>query len=60
MVLCFHTAEALVTMMEDEDDVALNEWFPSAFRMSEDRLKHKFRGRLHEESPMNLEDRSQL
>ncbi|KAL8654800.1 MAG: hypothetical protein Q9210_001292 [Variospora velana] len=60
MVLCFHTAKALVSMLEDEDDVALNEWFPRAFRMSEDRLKHKFRGRLHEKAPMGLENRSQL
>lgn len=60
MVLCFDTAEALVTMLDGGDDVALDEWFPRAFRMSEDRLKHRFRGRLHEKAPMDLEGRSQL
>lgn len=59
MVLCFHTAKALVTMMKGEDDEELDSWFPRAFRMSEDRLKHRFRGRLHEKSPMDLEGHSQ-
>lgn len=60
MVLCFHTAKALVTMMNDGDEEELNEWFPRPFRMSEDRLKHRFRGRLHEKSPMDFEGHSQL
>lgn len=60
MVLWFHTAKVLVSMLEDEDDVALNEWFPRAFRMSEDRLKYKFHGRLHEKAPMGLGNCSQL
>ncbi|KAI4127436.1 MAG: hypothetical protein LQ338_003206 [Usnochroma carphineum] len=59
MVLCFHSAKALITMMEGEDDEELNRWFPRAFRMSEERLKHKFRGRLHEKAPMHLEGHSQ-
>lgn len=60
MVLCFHTAKALVTMVDGKDKEELNSWFPQAFRMSEDRLKHKFRGRLHEKTPMDIEGRSQL
>ncbi|KAL8722550.1 MAG: hypothetical protein Q9225_001018 [Loekoesia sp. 1 TL-2023] len=60
MVLCFHTAKALVTMMHNGDERELNEWFPRPFRMSEDRLKHRFVGRLHEKSPMDFEGHSQL
>ncbi|KAL8763396.1 MAG: hypothetical protein Q9184_000784 [Pyrenodesmia sp. 2 TL-2023] len=60
MVLCFHTAKALVTMMDSKDNEELDSWLPQAFRMSEDRLKHKFRGRLHEKTPMDLEGHSQL
>ncbi|KAL8736249.1 MAG: hypothetical protein Q9166_000404 [cf. Caloplaca sp. 2 TL-2023] len=60
MVLCFLTAQALVMMMDGRGDEDVNEWFPRAFRMSEDRLKHKFRGRLHEKVPMGLELPSQL
>ncbi|KAL8907272.1 MAG: hypothetical protein Q9207_001513 [Kuettlingeria erythrocarpa] len=60
MVLCFHTAKALVTMMDGKDNEELDSWFPQAFRMSADRLKHKFRGRLHEKTPMDIEGRSQL
>lgn len=55
MVLCFLTAKALVTMMDGEDDEEMIDWFPRAFRMSEGRLKDKFRGRLHEKAPMDLE-----
>ncbi|KAL8944471.1 MAG: hypothetical protein Q9211_000568 [Gyalolechia sp. 1 TL-2023] len=60
MVLCFHTAKALVTMIKGGDDRKLDEWFPRPFRMSEDRLKHKFSGRLHEKSPKNFEGHHQL
>ncbi|KAL9600241.1 MAG: hypothetical protein Q9179_003283 [Wetmoreana sp. 5 TL-2023] len=60
MVLCFLTAQALVTMMKGEEDDGFNTWFPRTFRMSEDRLKHKFHGRLHEKTPMDLEFHSQL
>ncbi|KAL8771165.1 MAG: hypothetical protein Q9209_003336 [Squamulea sp. 1 TL-2023] len=57
MVLCFLTAQALVTMMDggEEEEEELDGWFPRAFRMSEDRLRHKFQGRLHEKAPMDLE-----
>ena len=60
MVLCFHTAQVLVSMMNNSDDERLSKWFPQAFRMTEDRLKHKFRGRLHEKAPKDFEVRSQL
>ncbi|KAI4214515.1 MAG: hypothetical protein LQ351_002932 [Letrouitia transgressa] len=60
MVLCLHTAKALVNMMYGEDGEALDTWFPQAFRMSEDRFKHKFRGRLHETAPKDLKVQSQL
>lgn len=60
MVLCFHTAKALVIMMGCKNNEELDNWFPQAFRMSEDRLEHKFRGRLHEKTPMDFEGHSQL
>ncbi|KAI4233574.1 MAG: hypothetical protein L6R40_007025 [Gallowayella cf. fulva] len=60
MVLCFLTAQALVTMIDGSKDQELKEWFPQAFRMSEDRLQHKFQGRLHEKTPMDLELQRQL
>lgn len=55
MVLCYQTAKALVTMMNGGDDQKLDGWFPRPFRMSRERLKHKFRGRLHESSPLKFE-----
>ncbi|KAL8873546.1 MAG: hypothetical protein Q9174_001008 [Haloplaca sp. 1 TL-2023] len=58
MVLCFHTAKAVVKMMDGEMDENFQEWFPQTFRMSEHSLKHKFRGRLHEKTPMDFELRS--
>ncbi|KAL9600136.1 MAG: hypothetical protein Q9219_003392 [cf. Caloplaca sp. 3 TL-2023] len=60
MVLCLHTAKALVTMMQKGSDEELHKWFPRPFRMTEDRLQHAFRGRLHEKSPMDFEGHSQL
>ncbi|KAL8712252.1 MAG: hypothetical protein Q9220_003403 [cf. Caloplaca sp. 1 TL-2023] len=60
MVLCFHVAQALVTMMMDKEQGNSLKSFPRSFRMSEDRLKHKFKGRLHEKSPMDLETHSKL
>ncbi|KAI4161149.1 MAG: hypothetical protein L6R39_000109 [Caloplaca ligustica] len=60
MVLCFDTAKALTTMMDGGDEEELNRWFPRAFRMSEERLKHEFRGRLHEKGALDFEVHSQL
>ena len=59
MVLCFYAAKALVEMLNDGDEEALNEWFPNVFRMSGDRLHNKFRGRLHTKAPMDPELRNQ-
>lgn len=60
MVLCFDSAKALNSIIEQEDETELNKWFPKAFRMTSDRTKHKFRGRLHTKvAPMDLEAKSQ-
>ena len=60
MVLCFEVARALVAMMNEEDEQELNRWFPKAFRMTSERTKHKFRGKLHSKvAPMDLELKSQ-
>jgi hypothetical protein len=48
MVLCFMCARALVEMMSGRDkDGKLGEWFPEVFKVSEERLRKKFVGRLH-------------
>ncbi|GAP93328.1 putative fad dependent oxidoreductase [Rosellinia necatrix] len=47
MVLCWMSARALVEMMQGRDDEALNQWFPSVYRISEPRLELTFGGRLH-------------
>jgi len=60
MVLCFDSAKALVTIINQEDEADLDLWFPKAFRMTADRTKHKFCGRLHTTIvPMDLEVKSQ-
>lgn len=46
MVLCWQSARALVDMMQGRDGESLDEWFPSAFRISEERLAKRFQGRL--------------
>lgn len=59
MVLCFESARALFEIM-NKDNNALNQWFPKAFRITPERMKHKFRGRLHAKvPPMDLEVKSQ-
>ncbi|MCJ1354493.1 MAG: hypothetical protein MMC33_004482 [Icmadophila ericetorum] len=47
MVLCLSSAKALVHIMYCEDEQALDQWFPKAFRITEERLNHRFQGRLH-------------
>ena len=60
MVLCFQSAIALSEIIS-QDDEALDRWFPKAFRVTHERMKRKFRGRLHAKvSPMDLEVKSQL
>lgn len=46
MVLCWMCAKALVTMMQGQED-GLDEWFPRAFRVTEERMRREFTGRLH-------------
>lgn len=45
MVLCWMCARAMVGMMRGDDD--LRTWFPREFVISEERLRRRFRGRLH-------------
>jgi glycine/D-amino acid oxidase-like deaminating enzyme len=50
MVLCWKCAEALVDMMaarKDSVDDGLETWFPDVFRISEERMRKRFVGRLH-------------
>lgn len=59
MVLCFESARALCEIMNREDE-ALDQWFPKAFRVTPERMKRKFRGRLHANvPPVDLEVKSQ-
>lgn len=55
MVLCLSSAKALVHIMNNDDEKALDEWFPRAFRMTRERLKHRFQGRLHATASKDLE-----
>ncbi|KAL9124086.1 MAG: hypothetical protein Q9217_006550 [Psora testacea] len=59
MVLSLLSAKVLVKMMHNDDNNELDRWLPRAFRMGPDRLKRKFRGRLHTVAPMDLEVKSQ-
>lgn len=45
MVLCWMCARAMVRMMRGDGD--LDGWFPREFVISEERLRRRFRGRLH-------------
>ena len=46
MVLCFSAAKALTAMLSGDDGDELDRWFPKAFRMSKERLRTRFRGRV--------------
>ncbi|KAK0668460.1 putative Glycine/D-amino acid oxidase [Cercophora samala] len=47
MVLCWMCADALVKMMRGgTEEGALRKWFPDMFRITEERLKKRFQGRL--------------
>lgn len=60
MVLCFDSAKALISIMNQENEADLDQWFPKAFRTAFDRTEPKFQGRLHTTVvPMDLEVRSQ-
>ncbi|KAE8453601.1 hypothetical protein EG329_009112 [Mollisiaceae sp. DMI_Dod_QoI] len=48
MVLCWLCAKALVGMMDgNRKDEELNEWFPKVFKVTEERMNKRFKGRLH-------------
>ncbi|MCJ1439279.1 hypothetical protein MMC27_008671 [Xylographa pallens] len=59
MVLCFLAANALVQMMAGENLIEIDRWFPKAFVITRERMKHKFQGRLHTTTPKDLEVKSQ-
>jgi len=46
MVLCFSCAKALVAMMNGEGK-SLESWFPELFKVTKQRIKEKFTGKLH-------------
>lgn len=55
MVLCLLAAQALTTIMRGDDVDELDRWFPKAFRMTDERLKSWFRGRLQTITPKELD-----
>lgn len=60
MVLCFESTKALFEIM-NQDGEMLDQWFPKPFRVTHERMKRRFRGRLHAKvPPMDLEVKSQL
>lgn len=57
MVLCWMCGKALVKMMQGQED-GLDEWFPEAFRVTDERMRQRFTGRLH--TSASIETRQQL
>ena len=55
MVLCFLAAKALVHIMDQKDGRELDQWYPKAFRITNERMRHRFHGRLHTTVPTDLE-----
>ena len=60
MILCYSSAQALVDMMINGDRKRTDQTLPEAFKLTRERLNHKFRGRLHTKAPLDLEVQSQL
>ena len=59
MVLCLESTRALFAIMKNDDE-GLDRWFPNAFLITHERMRRKFRGRLHAKvAPMDLEVKSQ-
>ena len=58
MVLSFSSAKALVDMMLNGDNKRTNRLLPEAFVLTNERLKHKFQGRLHTKAPFDPEVQS--
>ena len=46
MVLCWLCAKAVTSMILGNDNEDLNSWFPRSFRVTEERLKKRFSGRI--------------
>lgn len=46
MVLCWLCAKAITSMLLNEDNEELDSWFPKSFRITSDRLKKEFSGRI--------------
>ncbi|MCJ1293266.1 hypothetical protein MMC34_004820 [Xylographa carneopallida] len=59
MVLCLLAAKAVVQMITGENLADMERWFPQAFIITKERMKHSFRGRLHTTAPKDLEVKSQ-
>ena len=55
MVLCLSAVKALAEIMRGAEEKEIDTWFPRAFRMTKERLKHEFKGRLHSTAPKELE-----
>ncbi len=60
MVLCFFSAMALVDIVANGDNKRVDWSLPGAFILTAERMKHRFRGRLHTKVPVDLEIQSQL
>ncbi|MCJ1394134.1 hypothetical protein MMC18_009563 [Xylographa bjoerkii] len=59
MVLCLLAAKALVQMITGDDLTDVDDRFPKAFRVTTERMKHTFEGRLHTTPPKDLEIKNQ-
>lgn len=46
MVLCWMCVDVLVKMMRGMEEEELKKWFLDIFRIMEERLKKRFKGRL--------------
>lgn len=63
MVLCLKSAEAIVTMLDgnEQEKMELDLWFPKSFKMTKDRLGRRFEGRRNVQPPPKIqEERSVL
>ena len=55
MVLSFSCAAALLDLITGHNEEELDRRFPTSFRFTKARLRHKFRGRLHIAKPKDFE-----
>ena len=60
MVLSLSCAKALVNLINGEDGPELDKWFPKAFRIRTQRLKQKFKGRLHTTAKIDVQETNQI